>query len=463
MSETIRRYFVFFLSVILAGSGVAVISLSSAGTTPISSFPLEVAVHWDFTLGQTTVMLNVCFLVAEYFLLPSERRNTRESFVFLALQLPTVLVMAFTIDIMMWTGYQLIPAALLHSYLVDICNVFIGSILIALGITLEVIAAAAMMPGEGFVKLLAERIRRDFGRVKLAFDLTLVLAACVTGLLATSFTYVASVREGTLISALIIGPMIQFVMPRFGFVGAFIAGRRRDDEPAHPMAPAATGSGAEETAPAPAGCVITISREFGTGGHSIGRRVAGQLGIEFYDKELVEMIAQESGHSVEYVEHGGQVPEHGRLLDLILRDYSGNLGGQLSDDDILFVATARVIRQVASRGPCVIVGRCADQVLCDRPGLLSFHIFASHEYKLRYCQEHYSMLRQRAEQHMAEVDRQRAEFYRQYTGHNLSDPRNYCASLDVSRLGEEHIVELICALYAAAQKAPAAAAAPAAS
>ena len=444
MSETTRRYILFAIALMLGGFGVAIISQSSAGTTPISSFPLEVAVHGGFTLGQTTLMINALFIISQYFLTESADRNTRQNFWFLAKQIPAVVLFAASIDVGMWTVPALIPEGIRGSYLVDIVNVVVGSALIAFGIVLQVYANAAMVPGEGFVKVLARRLRKEFGRVKLFFDLSLVACACITGLLATGFTYIASVREGTVISALMIGPLIQFLMPRFKFVENYLIDR---------TAPQVTREIDHHLVP-PAGSVrvgrsrvITVSREFGTGGHALAKKVAERLGLAFYDKDLVEMIAKESGFDANFVANQDHRPDSTRLFEMIYADYTAKVEDSMNSADALFVATSRVIRRLAAEAPCVIVGRAADQILRDESNVLRFHITADLPYKVDFCKRNYSLREDEAIARMQATDRQRAEYYLHYTGHHIADSANYDATFNVGALGEERVVNMICNLY----------------
>lgn len=438
MTETCKRFCLFGISLVLQGLGIAITSLSSAGTTPINSLPLETAVHSGLTVGQTTVIINALFILGQYLLTEQPKRNSRENFIFLGLQIPAVFVFGLSIDANMIVINWIVPEALNQYYVMDIVKVLLGSWFIAFSICLQVIASAAMVPGEGLVRAISRRLNKEFGKVKLFFDLTLVSSAIIVGLLATGFSYVSGVREGTVISALIIGPMVLYMMPHLKFIEGYLVVKGLTQEIDAQTVTAASS---------PYSRVITISREYGSGGKHIAQEVAKRLGLQCYDKDLVEMIAKESGFSESFVEDNDSKMESSLLFEMVFQDFTSKIEQSMSSKDALFVATSRVIRRLATEKPCVIVGRASDQILKDDPNVLSFHITASLEYKINFCQRNYNIIQDKAIERMKDIDRQRAEYYRHYTGQDISDSSNYDACFSVSSLGEQRVIDLICSLY----------------
>ncbi len=128
---------------------------------------------------------------------------------------------------------------------------------------------------------------------------------------------------------------------------------------------------------------------------------------------------------------------------MIFQDYTASLDKSLSETDALYVAQARVIRRLAAQGPCVIVGRGADDLLSDYPQVLKIRLYASFEDKLRRCLEEYHMTREAALKAMELFDRRRAEHYAHYTGRDINDPHNYQLTLNVGALGLEECAVLI--------------------
>ena len=188
--------------------------------------------------------------------------------------------------------------------------------------------------------------------------------------------------------------------------------------------------------------VITISREFGSGGRTIGRKVAEKLGIPCYDAELVQKIAEESGYAAEYVEEESEHTE-GSWLSTVLSDRSMGLTNQ----DKLWTIQSKVIIELAEKGPCVIVGRCADYVLRDKADCLNVFIHASLEKRAERIVKEYGETDDTPEERVKDKDKRRAAYHRFYTDMKWGDAKNYDICLNSGELGIDKCVELICSLY----------------
>ena len=190
--------------------------------------------------------------------------------------------------------------------------------------------------------------------------------------------------------------------------------------------------------------IITISREFGSGGRTIGRMIAEKLGIPFYDKELVAQIARESGFAPTYVdEHGEHSP--GRSLFAYAfapQGVPGVMNG-LSTADFLWNAQCSVILQLADKGPCVIVGRNADYILKDRPDALHVYVFADVPYRAERIVRRYGESEKSPEQRLAEKDKRRRVNYHHYTGRTWGQAQNYDICLDTGILGIEQCADIV--------------------
>lgn len=189
--------------------------------------------------------------------------------------------------------------------------------------------------------------------------------------------------------------------------------------------------------------VITISREFGSGGRTIGKEVAGKLGYAFYDKELIEKIAEESGLSREYIEaHGESSPGRNFFAYAFVgRDASGNSVG-----DYLWRAQRDIIEDLAEKGNCVIVGRCADYILRKRADCLHVFIHADMEKKKERIVNLYGETSASPQKRLMEKNKTRAMNYKYYTDRTWGMAENYHVSLDSGVLGEERCVSLIVGL-----------------
>ena len=189
--------------------------------------------------------------------------------------------------------------------------------------------------------------------------------------------------------------------------------------------------------------IVTISREFGSGGRTIGQEVARQLGIPCYDQELLEKLAEESGFSRDYLrEQGEYAGEKGLFgLSLAQRTYG------LTNQDQIWKIQYDLICRLAEEGPCVIVGRCADYILRDKANCLRVFIHASLEKRAERIVREYGERPESPEQRLRDKDKRRATYYRFYTDMKWGQAQNYHISLDSGELGLDRCVDLIKQLY----------------
>jgi len=199
--------------------------------------------------------------------------------------------------------------------------------------------------------------------------------------------------------------------------------------------------------------IITISREFGSGGRTIGRMVAQKLGIPFYDKELVDQIALESGFAPKFVEEHGEHSPTGSLFSYAFapQGVPGVMNG-LSTADFLWNIQCSVIQQLAEKGPCVIVGRNADYILKDRPECLHIYTFADVPYRAERIVRLYGESEKSPEVRLAEKDKRRRVNYQHYTGRTWGLAQNYDLCLDTGVLGIEQCVDIVVSIVENSQK-----------
>ena len=190
--------------------------------------------------------------------------------------------------------------------------------------------------------------------------------------------------------------------------------------------------------------IITISREFGSGGRTMGRKIAEKLGIPFYDKELVDQIAVESGFAPKFVEEHGEHSPSGSFFSYAFapQGVPGIMNG-LSTADFLWNIQCNVILQLADQGPCVIVGRNADYILKDRPDALHVYVFADVPYRAERIVRLYGESEKSPEQRLAEKDKRRRVNYQHYTGRTWGMAQNYDLCLDTGVLGEDYCADIV--------------------
>ena len=193
--------------------------------------------------------------------------------------------------------------------------------------------------------------------------------------------------------------------------------------------------------------IITIGRQYGSGGHEIGQKLAKELGIKCYDKELLEHAANDSGICKELFEHHDEKPTNSFLYSLVMDTYSfGYSSSGFSDMPMnhkIFLAQFDAIKKIASEGPCILVGRCADYVLKENPNVVSVFIHADKKFCLERALERNSMTEKEMQKYIEKTDRFRGDFYRYHTGNEWADARNYDLCLNSGKLGFQKCVEEI--------------------
>jgi len=193
--------------------------------------------------------------------------------------------------------------------------------------------------------------------------------------------------------------------------------------------------------------IITISREFGSGGRTIGHMVAEKLGIPFYDKELVDHIALESGFAPKYIEeHGEHAPGKSAFSYAFSHQSVPGVMNGLSTADFLWNVQCGVILQLAEKGPCVIVGRNADYILKDHENCLHVFIHANKEFRADRIVRLYGEAEKSPSVRLAAKDKRRRVNYHHYTGRTWGASHNYDICLDSSKLGIDACVDIIVSL-----------------
>ena len=198
--------------------------------------------------------------------------------------------------------------------------------------------------------------------------------------------------------------------------------------------------------------IITIGREFGSAGREIGYKIADDFGIKLYDKEMLNRAAKESGICEELFEAHDEKPTNSFLYSLVMDTYSlGYSSGSYTDMPInhkVFLAQFDAIKKIASEGPCILVGRCADYALEEFDNVLTVFIHAKMEARIRRIARIYNLTDAKAKEMIQKTDKQRSSYYNYYTNKKWSDAESYDVCLDSSVLGIEGTAEAIKQLVA---------------
>lgn len=186
--------------------------------------------------------------------------------------------------------------------------------------------------------------------------------------------------------------------------------------------------------------IITISREFGSGGRYIGEQLAEKLGIAFYDKDIISKVAEETGLNEEFVKEAGEYSPFKSIFSygFVSRDADGS-----SMEDVVFNAQRKIILDLAEKGPCVIVGRCADHILADRDDCLNVFINGSEEDKIKRIMKYKGVADIEARRLMKDTDKRRRINYNYYTDRQWGKPQNYDVCLNSTSLTTDRCVEIL--------------------
>ena len=418
----LKRYIIFLVGLFVNSLGVSLITKANLGTSPISSIPYVLSLNFPLTLGNFTIIFSILLIILQLFIL---RKNFKLEHL---LQIPISILFGYFIDLTMLLFSFVNPTA----YIAKLIYLLIGCVILGFGVYMEVLADVAMLPGESFVRAIVQTWHREFGSTKVCFDVSVaVIAAALSFILAHRLD---GVREGTVIAALLVG----FLARQFGRLLAFVKPMLFPED-------YKTSEGkVDQTTLASNNSdyvsVITIGRQYGSGGSELGQILADKLGYAFYDKEIIEMTAGTTGYSSNYVGEHQESLTNSLIYDLVNHMYTFPETG--SPKDKIFDAQSKVIREIAAKGHCVIVGRCADQILKDRTDCLNVFLHAPLTNRIKRVMSKKNLTEKEAKNLILKEERRRADNYHYYTRQIWGASANYHLSLDTS-LGYDYVMDVI--------------------
>lgn len=193
--------------------------------------------------------------------------------------------------------------------------------------------------------------------------------------------------------------------------------------------------------------IITISREFGSGGREIGQKLADQLGVPFYDRELLEMASKESGICQELFVKHDESYTNSFLMNLVMGNYpisqDGRINPEMPLNHKIFLAQFDTIKNLAEKGPCIIVGRCADYVLRGHKNVVNFFITGNMYDKKQRIGSRYDIEKNKIEDFIRKTDKRRAGYYNYYSDMRWGDAKNYDLCINSSKTGINGAVDLM--------------------
>lgn len=420
--EKLKRYLIFLVGLFVNSLGVSLITKANLGTSPISSIPYVLSLNFPFTLGNFTIFFSIFLIVLQLIIL---RKNFKLEHI---LQIPVSIIFGYFIDLTMILFSWVNPEA----YVMKIVYLLIGCLILGVGVYMEVLADVVMLPGESFVRAIVLTWKTNFGTTKICFDVSMAVIAAVL-----SFVFAGrldGVREGTVIAALLVGFIARLIGKKLAFLKdmIFLETASVENE----------SEANEQTAGTYGKNVIAIGRQFGSGGHDMGKALAEKLGYDFYDAEIIQMTAGTTGYTPEFIKKNEEIMTNSLLYDLVNQMYLNTDMQDEAPKDKIFEAECQVVRDLSEKGSCVIVGRCADYVLRNSANCLKVFFSAPLESRIKRVARRQNISEKEARAVVQKNEKLRADNYRYYTHRMWGAAGNFDLSLNTD-LGEEYIESCI--------------------
>lgn len=416
--ELLKRYIFFFLGICLNAFGIALFTRSKLGTGPTSCIPYVVSLKSGLSFGTCTFIFNILLLLGQIILLRKKFPRYQ------LLQLPVTLLFSILIDgAMKFTTFvntDIYWVALLYNIL--------GCVFRAVGVSCQVVADVVMLSTEAFVKALSDVSKKEFSWIKLFFDVFMAAVA-----IALSFLLLGrleSVREGTLIIVLLVGPVSHYFTKRLSFTNYVF-----ENESELVFEPKLKISNSKRI-------VITVTSEAGSGGRIIAKILGIKLKIPVYDKELVDLIAQEGGFTKRFVQAHNEILYRSTAEAFIQNNFSVENFHSKSYTR-LYEAQERVISKLAERQNCIIVGHCSNFILKNNKNVMNILITADMKNRITYISEKYGLNRHDSQKKIRRQDHNTWEFYLHFTNQDWKDSGNYHLCLNSSLFGYEETADII--------------------
>lgn len=416
--ELVKRYSMFAAGIFVNALGVAFITRSMLGTGPTTSIPYVISLQYPLSFGTFNFAFNVLLLLLQIIILRKDFHRRQ------LLQIPVSFVFSACIDVAMFLTRNLS----INYYSLAIIYTVLGSCLRAYGVSLSVVADVVMLSPEAFVKAIADKTKKEFSVVKIFNDV--LMTGTAVALSYYFFKNLQGVREGTLITALLVGPVSKFIINRMGFAhhyfsidGEFYYEQKLELKKDKRL-------------------VLTITSLAGSGGRIIARMLGDKLGIPVYDKELVDLVAEKGNFSKIFVKSHNEKVYTNLAEAFILGNYSLK-STHFETYRNLFTAQSEVITELANSTDCIIIGHCSNYVLKNNPNVLNICITADDHSRRQYIKQKYNLDNKHAAEKIKNQDNDTDHYYYHFTGTHFKDSSGYHVTIDSSLLGLDGTVSLL--------------------
>lgn len=419
--EYIKRYIWFILGLYILSMGIALSTKANLGVSPVSSIPYVLSLALPFSLGKITIVVQLIYIGCEIAIL--RKRFNPINF----LQILIVVIYGYFNDFSLFLVSRVEPANYAAQWALCIVSMFI----IAFGVNMEVKAGVMMLAVDGLMVTISQEFHIDFGKVKIAFDSSQVAIAVVCSFLCMHG--LKGVREGTIAAAIFVGMIIKLYNSKLaGFYQAIGL---------TPIAKTNAASSEESAASTLLPHIITISREVGSGGYEIGKRVSERMNIPLYNKDMLFLAAEGLGESPAEIE---QKEQH--MIYRFFQQLNNEAYAPVLDPEPVNSFTSKqdaFVNEIASKESCVIVGRLSSYFLRNRPNCFHVFIYAPVEIRVAHIAAANHITLEEARTEVEKRDLERKRHHKFYTGTEYGDVHHHHLALDSSCTDFDQCAEII--------------------
>ena len=430
-----KRFSVYSLGLFIMAIGVVLSVRSALGVSPVTCLANVAYQIFGVSMGITSLNLGVCTIITYCLYIMVEAIILRRDFKpYMLLQIVASTIFGTLVNLAS-SLFSFLPTP--QTYPMRLLFLLLSIPTVALGVMLYLAPNILPTPGEGLSLAVSKKIGKPVSSCKTITDCCMVGGSVLVSLL--YFGGLVGVREGTVISALLVG----FIMTRMmrvcnPYLLKFV---ERETKLERAIAESTPSLPLDRTGHPK--IILSISRQFGSGGYEIGKALSQRLGLTFYDTQLPELEAKESGLPLSFVLAHEQRMTHNLVYDFLNAGYS-MYNADLPPMEKLFAAQTKILRSIAaSDESCIIVGRCADYILRDDPNCFRIFIHAPVDGRTARIAAKDGISLQQARADLDRTDLGRSRHYQQFTGREWGNTKHYNLSVDSSVYGLEGCVALI--------------------
>lgn len=413
----ISKSIVLVAGLFILAFGIAISTRCGLGVSPSASLAYVLSQIFPYSMGTFTTIINIVFVFVQICLFRKDYKIVN------LLQLVVVFIFGYFTDLTLLMTENLE----ISSYPMQVICCILACIIMGLGVFLEVKANLIVMASEGAISAIASKSNKDFGTIKIFMDWGFILLSTVIGL--SYFHKLVGVREGTIIAAFLVGFFVRIYNRKIPFFDRFVSTRQE------------RFSKCADNVLTEYPLVITIERELGSGGHEIGERLAKELGIKFYDYAIIEETAATTGLPADDILDGEERFKSSLLSYMYENSYATS--GMHSKAEGIFNAQSQVIRDIASRENCVIVGRLGSYILKGRPNTMNLFFSADDDFRAKRLAERRNIPMDKALPLLKQEDRMRINYCSHFTGMPWGLAKHYDMTLHTSDYGIDESTKLV--------------------